>query len=196
MVAAEAVVDLCRAVEHVVELEIQGAIVECGVYRGGCMMAVALTLSRLGAERDLYLYDTFEGMPAPGDGDVSHAGVQGNRYTGACRASLEEVRANLESTGFDVDRIHYVAGRVEDTLPASAPESIALLRLDTDWYESTYHELTHLYPRLSTGGPLLIDDYGHWKGCRRAVDRYFAEHGGRGFLSRVSPSVRATTKPG
>ena len=78
--------------------------------------------------------------------------------------------------------------------PAASPPSIALLRLDTDWYESTYHELVHLYPRLSVGGILIIDDYGYWQGARRAVDRYFAEQGTRVFLSRIDETGRLAVK--
>src|SRR5207344_857055 len=91
-----------------------------------------------------------------------------------CRAGFDEVVRNLASTGYPSDRLHFIRGRVEDTIPAGAPEKIALLRLDTDWYESTRHELTHLFPRLSTHGVLIIDDYGHWQGARRAVDEYFS----------------------
>ena len=85
----------------------------------------------------------------------------------------------LHGTGYPPERIHFVRGPVEETLPAGAPDEIALLRLDTDWYESTRHELEHLYPRLAAGGVLLVDDYGHWEGARKAVDEYFADHGDR-----------------
>jgi predicted O-methyltransferase YrrM len=92
-----------------------------------------------------------------------------------CFSPLEEVERNLRSTGIDPARLRFVEGKVEDTIPATAPERISVLRLDTDWYESTWHELTHLYPRLSPGGVLIVDDYGHWQGAREAVDRYFGE---------------------
>jgi O-methyltransferase len=83
---------------------------------------------------------------------------------------------------------------VEETIPENAPESIALLRLDTDWYESTRHELEHLFPRLSPGGVLIIDDYGHWQGCKRAVDEYFGKNGARIFLARVDYTGRIGVK--
>lgn len=85
------------------------------------------------------------------------------------------MRQLLFATGYPQERLHFVRGRVEDTLPEQAPERIALLRLDTDWYESTHHELVHLYPRLADRGVLIVDDFGHWDGARRAVEEYFAD---------------------
>src|SRR5262249_28315332 len=110
-------------------------------------------------------------------------------------ASMEGVRSNLLSTGYPDSHIHLIKGKVEETLPRHAPERIALLRLDTDWYESTLHELIHLYPRLCPNGVLIIDDYGHWKGAREAVDDYFAKQELRPFLSRLDYSGRLVIKP-
>jgi hypothetical protein len=199
---------LCDGVEHVVRSEVPGALVECGVWKGGSMMAAALTLLRLGAaDRDLYLFDTFQGMPPPTSEDVFSA-YDGyspmrhwrRRHRGDGRESTwhyvaaDDVRAALLSTGYPAERVHLVEGRVEDTLPAAAPDAIALLRLDTDWYESTRHELEHLYPRLSPGGVLILDDYGHYEGARRAVDEYFDAHGGRPLLTRVDYTGRVGVK--
>lgn len=83
---------------------------------------------------------------------------------------------------------------VEDTVPADAPDTISILRLDTDWYTSTRHELTHLYPRLSSGGVLIIDDYGYWQGSRTAVEEFLAETGARLLLTRISAG-RLAVKP-
>jgi predicted O-methyltransferase YrrM len=196
---------LCNAVEYVVEHEVPGSIVECGVYKGASMMAAALALVRLGRQdRDLYLFDTFAGMPAPGDRDVTLVGrraaeIWGKRATPGdgeqwLGASVDEVRRNMLDTGYDESKIHFVAGRVEDTLPALAPSEIALLRLDTDWYESTRHELVHLFPRLSRGGVLIIDDYGHWAGAREATDEFFRERGIRILLDRVDYTARTAVK--
>ena len=101
----------------------------------------------------------------------------------------------LYETGYPEEKIHFVQGRVEETIPASAPDSISLLRLDTDWYESTKHELVHLFPRLSPSGVIIIDDYGHWKGCRKAVDEYFdtGDHP-QLLLNRVDYSCRIAVK--
>jgi hypothetical protein len=199
---------LCDGVEHVVRSEVPGALVECGVWKGGSMMAAALTLLRLGAaDRDLYLFDTFQGMPPPTSEDVFSA-YDGyspmrhwrRRHRGDGRESTwhyvaaDDVRAALLSTGYPAERVHLVEGRVEDTLPAAAPDAIALLRLDTDWYESTRHELEHLYPRLSPGGVLLLDDYGYWEGAREAVDEFLEETGERLLLVRMA-SGRLAVKP-
>jgi hypothetical protein len=108
---------------------------------------------------------------------------------------LADVQANLRSTGYPPERIHYVVGKVEDTLPQAAPERIAILRLDTDWYESTRHELEHLYPRLTAGGVLIIDDYGHWAGARRAVDEFLARTESAILLNRIDYTGRIGVKP-
>jgi hypothetical protein len=108
--------------------------------------------------------------------------------------SLEGVKAMMRKTGYPIERIHFMVGRVEDTVPEGAPEEIALLRLDTDWYESTSHELRHLYPRLAPGGVLIVDDYGHWDGCRRAVDEYFSEAASSVLFTRVDYAARMAIK--
>jgi len=100
------------------------------------------------------------------------------------------------SIGYPEQQIHFVEGLVEETLPAEAPEEIALLRLDTDWYSSTKHELEQLYPRLAPGGVLILDDYGHWQGARRAVDEYFAENQITLLLNRVDSTARIGVKAG
>ena len=195
---------LLQAVEHVVRRGIAGDIVECGVWRGGSMMAVALALMARGdIGRDLYLYDTFEGMSEPTAADKSHGGEAASaqlartvRGAGVwCEAGLDDVQANLWSTGYPRERIHFVRGKVEDTIPRRLPGQIALLRLDTDWYESTRHELLHLYPLLQPQGVLIIDDYGHWQGARQAVDEYFAASAVPPFLHRVDYTARLMVKP-
>jgi len=192
------------AVEYVVKHDIPGDIVECGVWRGGSMMAAAKTLLQRGSrERTLHLFDTFEGMPPAQDIDKTYRGesaaallAQADRedFIWAV-AGIEDVRRNVDSTGYPKERIVYVKGNVEDTIPGSAPDTIAILRLDTDWYESTRHELTHLYPRLSRGGVLIIDDYGHWQGARRAVDEYLAGVGEPLLLNRIDYTGRIAVKP-
>jgi hypothetical protein len=195
---------LARAVEYVTAREIPGAIVECGVWRGGSMMAAALTLLRLGViDRDLYLFDTFMGMTPPSDEDVRGSGERAADLLAAegaesdiwAIAALEDVRDAVLSVGYPVERIHFVKGPVEETLPARAPDEIALLRLDTDWYASTKHELVHLYPRLARGGVLILDDYGYWQGARRAVDEYLSECNVPLLLNRIDNTGRLALKP-
>ena len=201
MTSPERVNALCAAVRYVAENDIPGDIVECGVWRGGSMMAVALTLQQLGdTSRRLHLFDTFEGMPAPTaeDQDLSGRSAQALLQKQArsnaggvwAIASLDDVRDGMAATSYPADGLHYVAGRVEDTIPEQAPSEIAILRLDTDWYESTRHELIHLFPRIADGGVLIIDDYGHWQGARRAVDEYLAEHRPAILLNRVDYTGR------
>ena len=169
------------------------------------MMAVALTLLNLQqADRELFLYDTFEGMPRPGELDVSFRGQRawrkferrrrGEDASTWCRAGVEEVRRVLEGTGYDSAKLRLIQGKVEETIPRHAPDSIALLRLDTDWYESTRHELRHLYPRLVPGGVLIVDDYGHWQGARKATDEYLEENGIHLLLTPVDFSCRVAIK--
>ena len=205
MTSPERLYALIQAVRYVASARIPGDLVECGVWRGGSMMAAALTLIECGDRtRELHLYDTYEGMSAPGERDMDADGrsaatlLRKERRSDPrsvwCLAGLAEVRTALHGTGYDAARMHFVQGKVEETIPARAPERIALLRLDTDWYESTRHELEHLYPRLSAGGVLIIDDYGHWAGCRQAVDEYFASRNLHVLLSRVDYSGRVAIK--
>ncbi|MEX2150263.1 MAG: TylF/MycF/NovP-related O-methyltransferase [Steroidobacteraceae bacterium] len=206
MTSAERLFALIQAVRHVSAAAIPGDIVECGVWRGGSMMAAARTLLESGdATRDLYLYDTYEGMSPPGAADVNLDGQAASALLRArdkhdpesawCYATLEDVRTALYGTGYQASRMHFVEGKVEQTIPGTAPERIAVLRLDTDWYESTRHEMEHLYPRLSPGGVLIIDDYGHWAGCRKAVDEYLASRGIRLLLNRIDYTGRIAVKP-
>ena len=109
---------------------------------------------------------------------------------------MEAVQKNLLGTGYDGNRLKFIKGKVEDTVPGYAPRHISLLRLDTDWYKSTLHELVHLYPRLSVGGVLIIDDYGHWRGCRKATDQYFEENNIHVLLNRIDYTGRVAVKPG
>ncbi len=175
---------VCDAVRYVETRGIEGDIVECGVWKGGSSMALALALLEQGStSRSLYLYDTFEGMSEPTQHDTEvHGGATAKSLLAQsdkealvwAYSPLDEVKGNLASTGYPAELIHFIKGKVEDTIPETIPERIAILRLDTDWYESTRHELEHLFPRLLPGGVLIIDDYGHWDGARKAVDEYFS----------------------
>jgi O-methyltransferase len=204
MTSVERMYGLYEAIRHVVRAGIPGDIVECGVWRGGSSMLAAGTLLRLDELRDIWLYDTFEGMPEPSERDVDHSGrhpadiweeVKQDRSSNMLAfASRQQAEANLARIGFPREHLHFVRGRVEDTIPVEAPDCIALLRLDTDWFDSTYHELVHLYPRLAGGGVLIVDDYGHWQGAREAVERYFDEIGGGPLLARLDYTGRIAVK--
>lgn len=202
MTSPERIAAVVDAVRYVSRRRIEGAIVECGVWRGGSAMAAALALQQEGDIRDLHLFDTFEGMTAPTEADVNFRGLDardqfvarsGGTDKNWCYADLEDVRRNFALLGYPADRIHFVKGDVLETLPVSAPGRIALLRLDTDWYESTRREMEALYPNLASGGVLIVDDYGHWAGSRKAVDEYFA--GAGPLLSRIDYTGRMAVKP-
>ncbi|MDX3502861.1 macrocin O-methyltransferase [Streptomyces sp. ATCC51928] len=191
------------ATRHIARHNIPGDIVECGVWRGGSMQACARTLLSVGeTERDLYLFDTYEGMTPPTAEDLRRDGrpaqelldAQGKDRPIWAVASLEDVKAGFENIPYPKERVHYVQGRVEDTVPAQAPEQISILRLDTDWYASTKHELDHLYGRLVSGGVLLIDDYGYWQGSRQAVDEFLDKTGEQLLLLRMDEG-RIAVKP-
>ncbi|ELS34330.1 MULTISPECIES: TylF/MycF/NovP-related O-methyltransferase [Pseudanabaena] len=192
---------LCEAVRYIVTHKISGDIVECGVWKGGSIMAIAYTLMQLSeSDRSLYLFDTFEGMTEPTDKDISNAGEYASDLLKRskkedqksiwCYSNIEEVRASVLTTGYSRDKIHFVKGKVEDTIPEQAPQLISLLRLDTDWYESTRHELIHLFPRIAPFGVIIIDDYGHWQGVRKAVDEYIQENNIKILLNRVDYTGR------
>jgi O-methyltransferase len=174
---------MLTAIRYVDRAGIEGDIVECGVWRGGNMMLAKKASTR---PRKFWLYDTFAGMSEPTEADVDAGGGRAvdrmNKYQTPthsewCYASIEDVRENFERAALLDETVRLVKGKVEDTLrvPANLPGKIALLRLDTDWYESTRAELEILYPRLAAGGVCIIDDYGHWQGARKAVDEYFAQ---------------------
>ncbi|MBM3882988.1 MAG: macrocin O-methyltransferase [Verrucomicrobia bacterium] len=205
MTTVEGLFALVQAVKYVAQEDIPGGIVECGVWQGGSMMAVALTLKRLGIEGiELFLFDTYEGMTRPSALDVNVTGERASekferRRTSAnssewCACPVETVQQNLARTGYSMEMVRLIKGPVEDTIPGSAPQQIRLLRLDTDWYESTRHELQHLFSRLSAGGVLIIDDYGHWRGSRQATDEFLAQNHVNLLLNRVDYTQRVAVK--
>lgn len=195
---------LYAAVQYVARHDIPGDLVECGVHHGASCAIMALTLKALGAtDRRIFLYDTFRGMPEPGEQDVDvHNAPARDQWQAAQRddhnewayGPLPQVRENMRSTGYPFQKFVFVEGLVEQTIPAVVPESIAILRLDTDWYESTWHELVHLYPRLAQRGILLIDDYGAWKGARDATDKYLAQNRIPMYLARIDSTGRIGVK--
>ncbi|MCU0431813.1 MAG: TylF/MycF family methyltransferase [Cytophagaceae bacterium] len=203
MTSMERMYALYHSVCYLVQHKIQGDIVECGVWRGGSSMMIALTLKALGdTNRRLYLYDTFEGMSEPTELDKTKDGenaaellqknVNNKENSVWCYAGLEDVKQNMNRTAYPAAQIQLIKGKVEDSIPGTMPASLALLRLDTDWYESTRHELLHLYPLLCNKGVLIIDDYGHWEGARKAVDEYFANQ--PVLLNRIDYTGRIAIK--
>lgn len=213
MTSYERMYSMYKATEYIFNNNIKGSIVECGVWKGGSLMTALLTLIKNHeTKRKIYAYDTFAGMAQPTKKDVRigkeqelainewrrnqpclQAGRQEkiNKWT---YSSLKEVNQNLYSTNYPKKNLLFVKGKVEETIPKILPEKIALLRLDTDWYASTYHELKYLYPLLSLHGILIIDDYGHWRGCKEAVDQYFKEKRIHILLNRIDYTGRLGIK--
>ena len=187
---------LIQAVNYIIKNKIAGDIVECGVWKGGSIMAITKTLLELKSyDKELYLFDTFEGMPKPTEFDVSYKDKLAikefedrkidNNSSDWSRIELDEVKKNVFSTGYTKEKFHFIKGKVEDTIPKNSPKTISILRLDTDWYDSTRHELIHLFPRLVRGGVVIIDDYGFWRGAKKAVDEYFEENNISILLNRI-----------
>lgn len=204
MISHPRLFSLIEAVRYVSRWSIPGAIVECGVWRGGAIMAAALTLLQLGVrDRRLFLYDTFSGMTRPNPHEYSlsdrkhaleffQAHQTGPDQSALCQASIDEVRQNLSTTGYPKRHYVLVPGKVEDTIPGTVPDVISILRLDSDWYESTRHELEHLFPLLAPGGVLIVDDYYKWSGCKQAVDEYLSHICSPFFAVKVGNSIIGT----
>jgi hypothetical protein len=205
MTSWERLYALYWSVRYIVENGIPGDLVECGVWRGGSMKLVAHVLRSLGdTKRTLFLYDTFEGMTEPDPAlDTDFSGnpaindwqqVQ-RRGVKWAYAPVEEVHDILATSGYPMEKVKLVKGPVEETIPATIPASIALLRLDTDWHSSTKHELEYLYPKVSPQGIVILDDYGHYQGARTAVDEYLSRLDKKPLLQRVDYSCRLGVKP-
>jgi O-methyltransferase len=207
MTSVERMFAMYQAVRYLEEAKIEGAIVECGVWRGGSIMIAIATLNLLNSRgREIFLFDTFEGLPKPDpvlDVDIwDNKGYDGwilearsEETSNWAYASLNDVRSNVLGLGYPEKLIHFVKGMVERTIPEQSPGKIALLRLDTDWHSSTKHVLENLYPALLPGGVLIMDDYGHFMGARKAADDYFNERGIKMLLNRTDYSGRIGIKP-
>ncbi|MCY7309439.1 MAG: TylF/MycF family methyltransferase [Chitinophagaceae bacterium] len=200
LVPVERRYSLYQTVNYIIKNNLEGDLVECGVWKGGSSMLMAYTLLEAGiSNRKIYLYDTFEGMTKPGEMDGQEEKDQWDRgkvtdtLNNMCYSPIEEVKANMNKTGYPVENIVLVKGKVEETVPGTIPSKISLLRLDTDWYESTKHELIHLYPLLEKHGVLIVDDYGAWQGARKATDEYFTSIPNT-FLGRIDYTGRIVIK--
>lgn len=205
MTSRDALWAAVSAAKYVALRGVSGAVVECGVWRGGSSMAILSTLLAHGELRDIWLYDTYSGMTAPQAMDRVAASGQsasaimsqtkrGSGYNIWALATLDDVKKNVALTGYPETHVNYVIGDVVETLNQACPASIALLRLDTDWYESTKKELEYLYDRVSVGGVVIVDDYGFWQGARLAVDEFLAERGEMVLLCKVDSTVRMWIK--
>lgn len=196
---------IIQSIKHINEKKIEGDIVECGVFRGGNIILTKMLCNEFRLNKKIFAYDTFDGMPEPTihDRDLKniHAKPTYDKYklnnTSWCKADLNEVKSNILKFNFDIEEdFYFIKGKVEETLKIekNIPEKIALLILDTDFYDSTKIELEVLYPRLQKGGILIIDDYGHWKGSKKAVDEYFNTNSSFVWMHRINYASRLLIK--
>ena len=183
-ISKERYLALYHAINYIFINDVEGDFVECGVYKGGSSMMMASLIKKISSSKKLWMYDTFQGMTPPDENDVDLKGVSAKEFLKKkekiendddiwAYSSLEYVKKNIKKTGINDNQCEYVIGPVEHTLKIEKPNKIALLRLDTDFYSSTKFELDYLYSLLSKNGIIIIDDYGHWKGCKKAVDEFF-----------------------
>jgi O-methyltransferase len=206
MVSDERLFSTAMACRHVIDRNVEGAFVECGVWRGGNAIIAAAIFELYKSDRKVYLYDTFKGMTEPTSADkysATNAPVletylehQREEHNEWAYVPIEKVRDNFADAGLSDDNLVFIQGDVLRTLQVEGnlPDKIAVLRLDTDWYESTKVELEVLYPRMNVGGVLMIDDYGYFTGSRKATDEYFTTHGRRPFLQYIDGTGRAGVK--
>ena len=208
MVSSDRLWAVIQATKYIIKNEIEGDLVECGVWRGGCSLAMAMVLDELKADRKVFLFDTFAGMTKPTKYDKTYYDEKAissfkkfkrdNKSCDWCFASIQDVKEQFKNVGLEGKTV-FIEGDVLKTLSEenNLPKKISLLRLDTDWYESTKYEMDILFPRLQNNGVLLIDDYGHWKGSKKAVDEYLlkndlmyrclmwkTDYSGRGLIKR------------
>ena len=206
MTSIERLNALINSVNYIVENNITGSFVECGVWKGGSVMAMALSLINKGVfDKEIYLYDTFYGMPSPENIDVNVYETTAIHYLSKheksedshawCITPKNKVEENIYSTGYPKGKFKLIEGKVEETIPGIMPKKISLLRLDTDWYASTKHEMENLFPLLVKNGVLIIDDYGHWAGCKKAIDEYIKEKNISILLNRIDNTGRIAIKP-
>jgi len=208
--------DGMEAIDYIEQNNIQGCIVECGVHEGYKEKEFIIRLNQLSSQpRHIFMYDTFKGMVPPSEHDFTHndtvlynstreetflcwKNYEEQDHNAWCYCSLENVQKNLNCLGYPQEFLHYIVGRVEDSLnniDFIPKEPIAILRLDTDWYESSKIELETLYPLVVPRGLIIIDDYYHWAGQRKAVDEYLALHNIPNTIQRINAKVGVFTKP-
>ena len=183
-------------IDYIIKNNIDGCLVECGVQEGRMELIWINELQKNNKLKDIYLFDTFNGLTEPGLNDFAcetgpvhiykdNTSVLkewknykiNNETNGWCYCSLDNVKKNLKKTNYPESYLHYVVGDVCKTLEnnENIPKNIAVLRLDTDWYESSKIELVKLFPNVVKGGVVIFDDYYFWNGQKKATDEYFSE---------------------
>ena len=201
MTNVERMWSLIQSFHHIRQESLKGDFVECGVWKGGNIILLKKLIQKFNLKKNIYGFDTFEGMVEPSFYDVNYNNKSAKKMfdehvekkIGFAMCSLEDVKKNIKKNT-NIDNIFLIKGKVENTLrnKQKLPKKISILRLDTDFYESTKIELEVLFPRLVKGGVLIIDDYGFWKGAKKAVDEYFCDY--RQFFHYIDHSCRLLIK--
>ena len=189
-VSRDRFLSLYHSMKYIYSNNIKGDLVECGVFKGGSSMMIGYCMKKFqksnSNKKKLWMYDTFEGMTDPEDYDINilnqkakmtlnHIKKIKNKNDMWAYSPLDTVRTNIKKTKLNQTQYCFVQGPVETTLKKLKPKKIALLRLDTDFYSSTKAELDNLYELVEKNGIIIIDDYGHWRGCKKAVDNFFKD---------------------
>ena len=196
---------IIQAINHINKYKVEGDLVECGIYKGGNIILFDYLNNKFSLKKKIYAYDTFDGMTEPGihDKDLKNKSAKltklnyENNNMKWCYSTLDEVKKNISKFNRNISiSFKFIKGDVENTLndQNNLPQKISLLRLDTDFYNSTKKELEVLYPRLEKNGILIIDDYGHWQGARKAVDEYFETKNNFFWFHRIDYASRLLIK--
>jgi O-methyltransferase len=186
LVSLERIHNLYVLARRIENERVPGDVVECGVYNGGTAAVLSRSATHSDLERKVWLFDSFKGMPDITERD----GDQAQEYVGKILGNVEQVRALLRKTGSDLNRVRVAEGLFKDTFPTVNIRNIALLNIDADWYESVKICLEKFYDSVVPGGFVSIDDYGHWQGCREAVDEFFKHRGLSYTLQKVDYTAR------
>lgn len=196
---------LYQSLSYIQENNIEGDIVETGVFKGANLVLINDFLNKFNIDKKIYAYDTYEGQPKPSNLDFDYKGNSmikkfsnsDKKNSNSVYCSLENVKKNIEKySSNNLNKLIFIKGKVEETLrdEKNVPSQISLLRLDTDFYDSIKKSLEILYPKLIKGGVLIIDDYGHFKGAKIAVDDYFRDKKSI-WMHRVDYTCRLMIKP-
>jgi hypothetical protein len=185
--------NLQSCIVDVLEQEIAGDLIETGVWRGGATIFMRGVLKAFNSvDRTVWVADSFEGLPEP---DPERFPLEAKAHGGTIMkvaynhfaVSIEDVKRNFNAYGMLDEQVRFLKGWFKDTLPAAPITSLSIMRLDGDYYESTWDSLVNLYDKLSPGGYAIIDDYGEdtWTYCRRAVDDFRSQRGIHDPMIRV-----------
>lgn len=178
LVSPERIQNLYRLARRIEIEKIPGDVIECGVCNGGTAAVLARLASRSRLNRTVWLMDSFQGMPEVSELDrIGADGHTAESHVGKEVGNPERVREVLRKAGVNFKRVQIVAGWFQNTFPSVTTQKIALLNIDADWYGSVKLCLETFYDRVVRGGFISFDDYGHWPGCKAAVDEFFEARG-------------------